>query len=40
MPSLKFQAHYRATAVRLHRVNEALSRWEEYACAQAMTAEL
>jgi hypothetical protein len=36
----RLQAHYCANAVRLHRMNEALSRWEEYACAQAMPADI
>src|SRR4051812_624338 len=31
-------AHRRATAGRLHRVNAALSRWDEYDGAQAMPA--
>jgi hypothetical protein len=38
IPSLAVQ--YRQNAARLHRCVEALSRWEEWHCAQAMTAAL
>ena len=35
-----FRKLRRATQARLQRVNEALSRWDEYDCAQAMAPEL
>ena len=35
-----FRLRRRATIARLQRVNEALSRWDEYDCGQAMPPEL
>jgi hypothetical protein len=40
LPIRRLQAHYRADAVRLARVNDALSTREEYACAQAMPTDI
>jgi hypothetical protein len=37
---MDFHSRRRTTIDRLQRVNEALSRWDEYDCAQAMPREL
>jgi hypothetical protein len=37
---LAFERYQRKTAWRLHRVNVALSRWDEFDCAAAMPADI